>query len=49
MTDLVLAARVSADAPTLQRHAPVRKFWFDEAPPRASVAEERRYGRNAWR
>jgi ribulose-5-phosphate 4-epimerase/fuculose-1-phosphate aldolase len=28
---------------TLKRHAPLRKFWFDDVPPREGVAEERRY------
>jgi len=31
------------DTPSLQRHAPLRKFWFDDVPPRESVAAERRY------
>ncbi|MDQ0622611.1 class II aldolase/adducin family protein [Paraburkholderia graminis] len=28
---------------TLQRHAPLRKFWFDDVPPRTDLAAERRY------
>jgi ribulose-5-phosphate 4-epimerase/fuculose-1-phosphate aldolase len=32
----------AAHAP-LQRHAPQRKYWFDDVPPRASIADERRY------
>jgi ribulose-5-phosphate 4-epimerase/fuculose-1-phosphate aldolase len=47
MTDLSITvthpAESSASPTPLQRHAPLRKFWFDEVPPRASVADERRY------
>ena len=43
MTDLSLPAVPATETSTLQRHAPLRKFWFDEVPPRASVADERRY------
>jgi hypothetical protein len=38
MTDLAVATTPTADASTLQRHAPLRKFWFDETPPRTGVA-----------
>ncbi len=50
MTDL---SNVSFDAasdatraigtPPLERHAPLRKFWFDDVPPRESIAAERRH------
>ncbi|MDI7065607.1 hypothetical protein QMO17_30650, partial [Klebsiella pneumoniae] len=55
MTDLSTAlqnapAPQSAPAPyrapdtaPLQRHAPIRKFWFDDSAPRESIAAERRY------
>ena len=55
MTDLSLTVAHPADASTvqtasqplthapLQRHAPLRKFWFDEVPPRENVADERRH------
>jgi len=43
MTDLSLAPRRTRDSSTLERHAPLRKFWFDDVPPRESIADERRY------
>ncbi|RFU48062.1 class II aldolase/adducin family protein [Paraburkholderia sp. DHOC27] len=46
MTDLaVVTSHVTstADTASLQRHAPLRKYWFDEIPPRASIADERRH------
>jgi ribulose-5-phosphate 4-epimerase/fuculose-1-phosphate aldolase len=46
VTDLSPAAFDSpraAEPPTLVRHAPLRKFWFDDVPPRESVAAERRH------
>ena len=33
----------TADTSPLQRHAPLRKFWFDDVPSRTSIAAERRY------